>query len=85
MTARRPLALLAAALLLVLPAGCRTNYDRPGPGVITGRYRIVVKVIYWHLRITTDTGEHRNYLSSYREYLTCHVGDRWPDCGEKTS
>jgi len=83
MTPRRALTVLAAALLLLLPAGCRTNYARPGPGVITGRYRAVVKVTYWHLLITTDAGEHRDYLCSYREYLTCHVGGRWPNCREK--
>jgi len=87
---RRPLATaaLCAALLpaLLLPtAGCRTNYDRPGPGVVTGRYTTVVKVTYWHLRISTDAGERRNYLSTRAEYETCQVGERWPDCGEKTS
>ena len=80
---RRPVLAAVLAFTLALLAGCETNYDRPTAGTVIKHWRVVVKVTYWHLGIQQDDGTYRDYLCSRREYLSCQVGDRWPDCAER--
>lgn len=68
---KRVLAIVAAAVLL---ASCDTNGAGKVTGVgCSGKTGCFVKV-------KLDNGTKKTFHVTKKQFLSCHVGDRWPDC-----